>query len=177
MAAYIRLASQSQAKFQNKRNWDSFRLPCAAAPAQSTASANLSLRFSPRPCADVNRHTLSQWPSQAFPSLIRSWFMAAYLARQPVAGVDTFDVAFALNSTLFRLVWKVARFWHRSKMAESRDRSLSTGPQLKFPGCSHFWRRSNNHRRCQQCRLNDGLTLCAQESPCEVCKDWLPEAW
>ena len=24
---------------------------------------------------------------------------------------------------------------------------------------------------------NDGSTLCTQESPCDVCKDWLPEAW
>ena len=62
-------------------------------------------------------------------------------------------------------------------MAETRDRSLSTEPQLKFPGCSHFRRRSDNHYRCQQCRLNDGLTLCTQDSPCDVCKDWLPEAW
>ena len=62
-------------------------------------------------------------------------------------------------------------------MAESRDRSSSQEPQLKFPGCSHFRRRSDNHHRCQQCRLNDGLTLCTQESLCEVCKDWLPEVW
>ena len=62
-------------------------------------------------------------------------------------------------------------------MAESRDRSSSTEPQLKFPGCSHYRRRSDNHFRCQQCRLNEGLTLCTQEAPCDVCKDWLPEAW
>ena len=63
-------------------------------------------------------------------------------------------------------------------MAErSRDRSSSTESQPKFPECSHFWRRNDNHRRCQQCRLNDGLPLCTQDSPCLVCKDWLPEAW
>ena len=62
-------------------------------------------------------------------------------------------------------------------MAESRDRSSSTEPQLKFPGCSHFRRRSDNHYRCQPCRLNDGLTLCIQESLCDVCKNWHPEAW
>ena len=27
------------------------------------------------------------------------------------------------------------------------------------------------------CRLNEGLTLCTEDSPCEICKDWLPEAW
>ena len=62
------------------------------------------------------------------------------------------------------------------KMGESRDRSSSMEPQLKFPGCSHYRRRSDNHFRCQQCRLNEGLTLCTQEAPCYVCKDWLPEA-
>ena len=63
-------------------------------------------------------------------------------------------------------------------MAErSRDRSSSTESQPKFPECSHFRRRNDNHRRCQQCRLNDGLPLCTQDSPCLVCQDWLPEAW
>ena len=60
-------------------------------------------------------------------------------------------------------------------MAESRDRSSSTEPQLKFPGCSHYRRRSDNFR-CQQCRLNEGLTLCTQKASCDVCKDWMPEA-
>ena len=60
-------------------------------------------------------------------------------------------------------------------MAErSCDRSSSTESQPKFPECSHFRRRNDNHRRC---RLNDGLPLCTQDSPCLVCKDWLPEAW
>ena len=63
-------------------------------------------------------------------------------------------------------------------MAErSRDRWSSTESQPKFPECSHFRRRNDNHRRCQQCRLNDGLPLCTQDSPCLVCQDWLPEAW
>ena len=63
-------------------------------------------------------------------------------------------------------------------MAErSCDRLSSTESQPKFPECSHFRRRNDNHRRCQQCRLNDGLPLCAQDRPCLVCKDWLPEAW
>ena len=63
-------------------------------------------------------------------------------------------------------------------MAErSRDRSSSNESQPKFPECSHFRRRNDNHRRCQQCRLNVGLPLCTQNSPCLVCQDWLPEAW
>ena len=65
------------------------------------------------------------------------------------------------------------------KMAEerSRDRSSSAESQPKFPGCSHFRRRNDNHFRCQQCRLNEGQSLCTQDSPILVCKDWLPEAW
>ena len=51
VAAYIRLASWSQAKFHDKRNWVSFPPSCAAAPAQSMASAYLSLQFSPHLCA------------------------------------------------------------------------------------------------------------------------------
>ena len=63
-------------------------------------------------------------------------------------------------------------------MAErSRDRSSSSESQPKFPECSHFRRRNDNHRRCQQYRLNDGLPLCTQDSPWLGCKDWLPEAW
>ena len=64
-------------------------------------------------------------------------------------------------------------------MAEERslDSSSSAESQPKFPGCSHFRRRNDNHFRCQQCRLNEGQSLCIQDSPCLVCKDWLPEAW
>ena len=62
-------------------------------------------------------------------------------------------------------------------MVEPHDRSSSQEPQLKFPGCSHFRRRSDNHHHCQQCYLNDGLALCTRESPCDVSRDWLPEAW
>ena len=63
-------------------------------------------------------------------------------------------------------------------MAErSRDRLSSAESQPKFPRCSHFRRRNDNHYRCQQCRLNEGLILCTQDKPCFTCKDWLPEAW
>ena len=64
------------------------------------------------------------------------------------------------------------------KIADSRssDQSSSSESQLKFPGCTHFRRRNDNHYRCQQCRLNEGLALCTEDSPCEICKDWLPPA-
>ena len=63
-------------------------------------------------------------------------------------------------------------------MAErSRDRSSSAESQPKFPGCSHFRRRNDNHLRYQQCCLNEGQPLWTQDSPCLVCKDWLLEAW
>ena len=57
-------------------------------------------------------------------------------------------------------------------MAEerSRDRSSSAESQPKFPGCSHFRCRNDNHLRCQQFRLNEGQSLCTQDSPCLVCK-------
>ena len=60
--------------------------------------------------------------------------------------------------------------------SRSRDRSSSAESQLKFPGCTHFRRRNDNHFR-QQCLLNEGLTLCTEDSPCDIWKDWLPEAW
>ena len=65
------------------------------------------------------------------------------------------------------------------KMVDSRSRNWSSSAesQLKFPGCTHFRRRNDNHFRCQQCRLNEGLTWCTEDLPCDICKDWLPEAW
>ena len=45
-------------------------------------------------------------------------------------------------------------------------------------GNDYYWIDGKwSHHRCQQCHLNDGLTLCTPESPCDVGKDWLPEAW
>ena len=61
--------------------------------------------------------------------------------------------------------------------SRSRDRPSSAESQLKFPWCTHFRRRNDNHFRCPQCRLNEGLTLCTEDSPCDICKNWLPEAW
>ena len=112
-------------------------------------------------CGCQSEHALSQWPSQANSSIETKIVCGCRNARQSLSGVD--------------VLW--SRFWSRScfyfvsmtsracvdKMAEpkSRDRSSSTESQLKFPGCP----------------LNEGLTLCTDDSPCEVCKDWLPEAW
>ena len=91
VAAYIRLASQSRAKFHNKRNWVTFRLSCAAAPAQSMAFAYLSLQFSPHSCADVNQtRTVPVAFPRHFRSKIQSYLVAAYLVHQSVAGVDVF---------------------------------------------------------------------------------------
>ena len=110
VAAYIQLASQSQAKFHNKQNWVSFRLPCAAAPAQSTASAYLSLQFSPHPCAVVLRHALSQWPSQALFEARNdvSWSLLTSLDSRSQEWAF-FHVTFGIKRLIFRLVWKVVR--------------------------------------------------------------------
>ena len=86
------------------------------------------------------RHSLSQWPSRS-----QGWtFLSSFLSRNP-----SFIPAYVTSRLCY-------------KMAESRDRSSSTEPQLKFPGCSHYRRRMDNHFRCQQCRYNEGLTLCTQ---------------
>ena len=122
-------------------------------------------------------HALSQWPSQAFSKLEKKLVCGCHTARKSVSGVDTFVVVSARNFTLFHLSWPAVLCWQQDKMAESRDWSSSTEPQLKFPGCSHYRRLSDNHFRCQQCRFNEGLTLCTQGAPCDVCKDWLRKAW
>ena len=90
VAAYSRLASGSQAKFQTMK-LSPLSAPCAAAPAQSTVSTCRSLRFSPRSCTDVN---LTRTVPVAFPrhfrSKKRSLLVAAYLACQSVTGVGVF---------------------------------------------------------------------------------------
>ena len=63
VAAYSRLASRSQAKFQTMK-LSPLSTPCAAAPAQSTVSTCRSLRFLPRSCTDVN---LTRTVPVAFP--------------------------------------------------------------------------------------------------------------
>ena len=65
VAAYSRLGSWSQAKFQTMK-LSPLSAPRAAAPAQSTISTCRSLRFSPRLCADVslNTHCPSGLPRQ-----------------------------------------------------------------------------------------------------------------
>ena len=125
---------------------------------------------------DSDTHCPSGLPSH-FRSLKRSWFVAATPLASRSREWGLLSLFLAKNSTLFCLTWPAVLCWQQDKMAESRDRSSSTKPQLKFPGCSHYRRRSDNHFWCQQCPLNEGLTLCTQEAPCDVCKDWLPEVW
>ena len=56
VAAYSRLASRSQAKFQTMK-LNPLPLCCTSAPVQSTVSTCRSLRFLPRSCADVSLNT------------------------------------------------------------------------------------------------------------------------
>ena len=90
MAAYSRLASRSQAKFQTMK-LSPLSAQCAAAPAKSTVSTCRSLRFLPRSYTDVN---LTLTVPVAFPRHFRgkkrSQLVAAYLACQSVAGVGIF---------------------------------------------------------------------------------------
>ena len=63
-------------------------------------------------------------------------------------------------------------------MVDSHDqRSSSLEAAPKFPKCSHFRRRGDNHERCQKCRFNEGGYECTRQTPCSVCKTWLPENW
>ena len=129
-------------------------------------------------CGCQSEHALSQWPSHANSSYETKIVGGCYNARQSLSSVDAFEVVFWSSQVAF-IPSPLPAVAFVDKMAEqmSRDRSSSTEAQLKFPGCTHYRRRSDNHYRCQQCRLNEGLTLCTEDSPCEVCKDWLLEAW
>ena len=123
-----------------------------------------------------SNHSLYQWPSQKFKSNTKIedrngclWSSSAGLRwKFWQVGYVRSLVFTSLSSRT--CVDKMAEEW-------SRDRSSSAESQPKFPGCSHFRRRNDNHLRCQQCRLNEGQPLCTQDRLCLVCKDWLPEAW
>ena len=140
VAAYSRLASQSQAKFPLVRpiiHWT------------SGPPRRYRRRRKKSNCVAVWR--------------LASWSQAVFFWSSRLRVLKPFVYVFA---------------WLREIMAErSRDRPSSTESQPKFPECTHFRRRNDNHRRCQQFRMNDGLPLCTQDSPCLVCQDWLPEAW
>ena len=177
VAAYSRLASWSQAKFQTIK-LSPLPLRCTSAPAQSTVSTYRPLRFLPGLCADVSLNT--HCPSGL--SLANSSYETKIVggccnARQWLSGVDAFEVVFWSRSRLYSVSVTTVAFVDKIAEQKSRDRSSSTESQLKFPGCTHYRRRNDNHYRCQQCHLNEGLTLCTEDSPCEVCKDRLPEAW
>ena len=175
MAAYSRLASRSQAKFQTMK-LNPLSAPCASAPAQSTVSTCRSLRFS-LVFGCLSEQALSQWPSQTNSSIETKIVGGCYNARKSLSGVDVCWSRFWSRSHLYSVSVTSRAFVDKMAEQKSRDRSSSTESQLKFPGCTHYRRRNDNHYRCQQCRLNKGLTLCTEDSPCEVCKDWLPEAW
>ena len=110
VAAYSRLASRSQAKFQTMK-LSPLSAPRAAAPAQSTISTCRSLRFSPRSCSDVN--LTRTVPVAFFPEAYeaRSEVIWWLLTCQSVAGVGVFffHVTFDIKRLLFRLVWRVVR--------------------------------------------------------------------
>ena len=129
-------------------------------------------------CGCQSEHALSQWPSQAYSSIETKIVGGCYNACQSLLGVDTIEVVFLVKKpSLFRLRNQPLPLLTMVAEQKSRDRSSSTQSQLKFLGCTHYHRRKDNHYRCQQCRLNEGLTLCNEDSLCEVCKDWLLEAW
>ena len=109
MAAYSRLASQSQAKFQTMKLSPLSALR-AAAPAQSTISTCRSLRFSPRSCSDVN---LTRTVPVAFPGIFEArnevnwWLLTSLVSRSQEWAF--FHVTFDIKRLLFRLVWRVVR--------------------------------------------------------------------
>ena len=153
MAAYSRLASPSQAKFQTMK-LSPLSAPCAAAPVQNTVSTFASLV-----CGCQSEHALSQWPSQANSSIETKIVCGCHNARQSLSGVDVcWSRLWSRNHLYFVSVSSRACV---DKMAEpkSRDGPSSIKSQLKFPGCTHYRRCSDNHYRCQQCCLNEGLTL------------------
>ena len=121
-----------------------------------------------------SKHSLYQWPSQVFIEYEeRRIVCGCPKTRQLVSGW-----IWSSRFTCEALFTSLSSRTCVDKMAErSHDRSSSAESQPKFPGCSHFRRRNDNHLHCQQCRLNEGQPLCTQDRPCLVCKDWLPEAW
>ena len=150
---------------------------CSHTCAEHCIHLSFTSIFASLVCGCQSEHALSQWSSQANSSIEMKIVCGCRNARQSLSGVDV----------CWNRFWSRNRFYFVSvssracvdKMAEpkSRDRSSSTESQLKFPGGTHYRRHNDNHYHCQQCHLNEGLTLCTEDSPCEICKDWLPEAW
>ena len=106
MAAYSRLASQSQAKFQTTKLSPLSALQ-AAAPAQSTIST-CSFDFRLARVRMWIWHTLSQWP---FPGIFEArnevswWLLTSLVSRSQEWAF--FHVTFDIKRLLFRLVYKV----------------------------------------------------------------------
>ena len=109
VAAYSRLASRSQAKFQTMKLSPLSALR-AAAPAQSTISTCRSLRFSPRSCSDVN---LTRTVPVAFPGIFEArnevnwWLLTSLVSRSQEWAF--FHITFDIKRLLVRLVWRVVR--------------------------------------------------------------------
>ena len=158
VAAYSRLASRSQAKF---KQWNWVPFPLREQPHLRRAPYPLRLLFTSIYASLV----CGCQSSQANSSIEKKIVCGCRNACQSLSGVDVF---------LSRLWWR-SRVYFVSvssracidKMAESKSRewSSSTASQLKFPDCTHYHRRNDNHYRCQQCRLNEWLTLCIEIRP------------
>ena len=128
-------------------------------------------------CRCVTPHTVPVAFPGTFRSKKRSWLVAAYLAHQSVAGVGVVPY----------------HIWHNTSFiptcVKSRSLPVNNARWQNHVTCRLCRNRSSSslvahssdvvvttHHRCQQCRLNNGLTLCTKESPWDVCRDWLPEA-
>ena len=109
VAAYSRLASRSQAKFQTMKLSPLSALR-AATPAQSTISTCRSLRFSSRSCSDVN---LTRTVPVAFPGIFEArnkviwWLLTSLVSRSQEWAL--FHITFDIKRLLFRLEWRVVR--------------------------------------------------------------------
>ena len=167
VAAYSRLASRSQSKFHTMK-LSPLHDPCAAAPAQSTTFANLHFDFRlARERTWVQfTHCTSGLPRRLSNTKIE----------------DSCGFLWSSSAALRLKFGQVGSVWNRlftslsSIRAWTKWRSDHVTGRLQLNLSQVSWV-LDNHLRCQQCRLNEGQPLCTQDSPCLVCKDWLPEAW
>ena len=175
VAAYSQLANQSQAKCQ-QWNWVPF--PLRAQPHLHRALYPPVVHFDFR-FAHVRMSVWTRTVPVAFPGKFEHRNEdSLWLPQRSSVALRCgrlLKLLLVKKSHLFRLRVQPCLCWQDG------------GTQVTWPvvfhrvatesGCTHYRRRNDNHYRCQQCRLNKGLTLCTEGSPCEVCKDWLPEAW
>ena len=121
-----------------------------------------------------SNHSLYQWPSQAFKSNTKIEDRSG-CPWSSSAGLRWKFLASRLRAKPCVYVFQAVPAWTKWRKSDhvTGRRQLNLGNL----GCSHFRRKNDNHFRYQQCRLNEGQSLCTQDSPCLVSKDWLPEAW